>query len=983
MLLALSLAVVLAAPPPELDRVVGALVDGFERHDRLAVRGRRPLRHSLGTSYDRLLLYDDIEIDSWRIVSAEPAGDNLFQNVEMDGTATVINTGLRVRWPRRWSVQVVQVDGQWVVDTAMTTERRLAEQHWQGSPAELARVLAGDPELDFAAFAYFVIYHVYAPDETRGCSTYLWMLHEAEARGEPAVQALAYRMLSMLAAERPDEALVLAGQSLRHAEASGNADMIAEAFHQIGDVHSAAGRIDDAVAALHRAAMYHDQMFDPRDAHQALYEAGQLEAARNNLRPALADAELYQTMIRRHSTPTGRITALFWIAEIHERLGNSEIARRFYEQARAMAREQHHPEWQLITAHKLALQENALGNARSAREVLEETRRLYAAVNEPKLIVMNQTVLAAMQLDAGEADGAEQTLDEALAVIAAKSIPAPNIAEVYVQRSRLRLAQGRPEEAVADASMAREKAGSPFAEALTAEGRALRMLSRDAAAEEVLYAAIELVEVELSQLPVDETGSGTILNTALGPYRELLDLLVQQGCAREALAVAERMRARSLRETLEHGRLDLSAGLDAGKREQERKLERALADVNRRIIATGGNAEKTRLQQERDEARLALRRFRSELYAAHPRLDRRRPEAGLLPESIPGELVLELAILDHATFVFALRDDDVAVHRIAVSRQALERQIDAFVSALEQRNLRYAEPARRLYDLLLAPVAQQLGEATMLRIVPDGVSWRIPFHALVDGRGRHLAERMPVAYSPSLAMTRTAPAQPGTRRTLLAFGDPAIRTETAQLTRSLFRDASLGRLPEAASEARSIARLYEDADVRVGAEAREATFKVDAPAYRALHLAAHSIIDDRAPMFSSIVLAASGNDPLEDGLLEAHEIAGLNLRADLAVLSACETARGAVTAGEGVVGLSWAFLTAGVPTTVVSQWKVASASTAELMIEFHRRLRGGRKAADALRAAMLELRRDPRWRHPFYWAPFAVIENRRFEPLSY
>jgi len=73
--------------------------------------------------------------------------------------------------------------------------------------------------------------------------------------------------------------------------------------------------------------------------------------------------------------------------------------------------------------------------------------------------------------------------------------------------------------------------------------------------------------------------------------------------------------------------------------------------------------------------------------------------------------------------------------------------------------------------------------------------------------------------------------------------------------------------------------------------------------------------------------------------------------------------------------LSWAFLAAGVPTTVVSQWKVGSASTAELMIEFHRRLRGGGKAAEALRAAMLELRRDARWRHPFYWAPFAVIEN--------
>jgi CHAT domain-containing protein len=105
----------------------------------------------------------------------------------------------------------------------------------------------------------------------------------------------------------------------------------------------------------------------------------------------------------------------------------------------------------------------------------------------------------------------------------------------------------------------------------------------------------------------------------------------------------------------------------------------------------------------------------------------------------------------------------------------------------------------------------------------------------------------------------------------------------------------------------------------------------------------------------------------------------LDLKADLAVLSACETARGRVGAGEGMIGLSWALFVAGCPTSVVSQWKVESASTTELMLEFHRQLKSqisnqadGFSAARALREAALKLQRTAAYRHPFYWAGFVV-----------
>lgn len=104
----------------------------------------------------------------------------------------------------------------------------------------------------------------------------------------------------------------------------------------------------------------------------------------------------------------------------------------------------------------------------------------------------------------------------------------------------------------------------------------------------------------------------------------------------------------------------------------------------------------------------------------------------------------------------------------------------------------------------------------------------------------------------------------------------------------------------------------------------------------------------------------------------------LDLHADLIVLSACQTARGRFGAGEGIVGMSWAFFVAGVPSMVASQWKVDSASTARLMVDFHKQLRSegstpGLNKATALQQAALSLMKDPRYRHPYFWAGFVML----------
>ena len=104
-----------------------------------------------------------------------------------------------------------------------------------------------------------------------------------------------------------------------------------------------------------------------------------------------------------------------------------------------------------------------------------------------------------------------------------------------------------------------------------------------------------------------------------------------------------------------------------------------------------------------------------------------------------------------------------------------------------------------------------------------------------------------------------------------------------------------------------------------------------------------------------------------------REIAELHLNARLVVLSACETGRGALRAGEGLIGMSWALLAAGTPAAVVADWKADSAATAKLMVELHRRFLAGDSPAEALRHAQAVLRHEARYAHPYYWAPFTVV----------
>ncbi len=175
-------------------------------------------------------------------------------------------------------------------------------------------------------------------------------------------------------------------------------------------------------------------------------------------------------------------------------------------------------------------------------------------------------------------------------------------------------------------------------------------------------------------------------------------------------------------------------------------------------------------------------------------------------------------------------------------------------------------------------------------------------------KGRFLIQDAAVSYAPSLNVLReiVKTRKPHGAWALLALGDPKLdRQPTSRSTSTLMR-ARFEPLPEAERMVKDLAQIYgvKTSKVYVPADAREGRLKAEASGYRVLELAAHGVINNASPMYSHVVLAQD-DDSKEDGLLEAWEIMQLDLNAELAVLSACETARGRVGAGEGVIGLSW------------------------------------------------------------------------------
>jgi len=340
-------------------------------------------------------------------------------------------------------------------------------------------------------------------------------------------------------------------------------------------------------------------------------------------------------------------------------------------------------------------------------------------------------------------------------------------------------------------------------------------------------------------------------------------------------------------------------------------------------------------------------------------------------------LFLEYAVSAAQVMVFAVTISPVSyapsvrIFRLPINSKDLSTKVESFRRHLADRNPLFANASRDLYNLLIKPAEAHLIGKKRLCIIPDVFLWDLPFQALQNTARRYLIEEKPIFFAPSLSVLVEMSGQPSRLRkefSLLALANPTLSKSVT---------SKLGPLPEAETEVKELNKLnLGPSKIAIGDSATESLLKTESKNYGVLHLATHGVLNNSNPLLSHLVLAPDKDN--EDGILEAYEIMRLNLNADLAVLSACETARGRIGAGEGVVGISWAFFLAGCRSTVVSQWRVHSDSTAKLMAQFYRNIvettpRIKIDKSQALRQASLDILRDPRYGHPFYWASFVIV----------
>ena len=281
-------------------------------------------------------------------------------------------------------------------------------------------------------------------------------------------------------------------------------------------------------------------------------------------------------------------------------------------------------------------------------------------------------------------------------------------------------------------------------------------------------------------------------------------------------------------------------------------------------------------------------------------------------------------------------------------------KIEGVTSASTERNAN-----RAAHELLIEPIKHWLPKNDRDRIifVPQGSLLLVPFAALQDKNGTFLIQRHTLQIAPSIqSLSLLKPIQ-NLQPNPLIVGNPSPMPQ------------DFDPLPGSETEATAIAALLHTTAI-TGKNATKRNILTRLSSASLIHLATHGILDERQGLESAIVLASSNRASRPDELLTASEILDLNLTASLVVLSACNTGRGKIT-GDGVIGLSRSFLSAGVPSVVVSLWQVPDAPTSTLMIAFYQNLIQKMDKAQALRQAMLTTLKV--YPNPQDWAGFMLV----------
>lgn len=705
--------------------------------------------------------------------------------------------------------------------------------------------------------------------------------------------------------------------------------------------------------------------------------------------------QCYKRLLKLPSLPTqARSTTLNSIATLYLRLHQFRLAGDYFRQSLNASSDQKDAASRSIALAGLAAVSAEDGKKQQAQDYLSQARKLAEQSGSRQAKAEALLFIGQIWREQGQSAEARQAFEDALSFYRQSNSDQQKQALLLCLLSDLHLASDpakAAERAIETLNLNRTvKAGGLQWRAYLALARAQRAMGEKKKALRSYWLSLGQTEKARYDLSTDAFKIG-FFEERQTVYRELSDMLIEEGNTEEAFNVVERARSRST--------LDLLAQKRAGKEssstpEQNQSLEETAKKVsllNTQLrSAQLDPAQRAQLEDELKEAQRQLEEIRLEVEMNRLQRFTRPADLKHTQETLrAGEMLIEFFLGEDCSHVWLVSKDQ-SVSVALPPRKKIEEAIRRYTLLLAKRPNSFQlerelatqkKMASELFDMLLGKFADKLSSARRLIIAPDGLLYYLPFETLVVGT-RYLVEQYDIAYTPSAsvlaALGKSKPDSPtDDQMELIAFGDPDFGTAArADALSDSWVGYRLDQLPGTKGEVVSISDLFPSDRRRVylGRAATEDALKRESLIQcRRLHFATHGLIDERFPSRSGILLTLD-QDPAEDGFLDVEEIAGLEMQCELVVLSACQTGRGRLTGGEGLVGLARAFLYAGARSVVVSLWSVSDISAANFMRRFYRHLAAKETPVASLRQTKLEMiGSDKPERHPFYWSPFLIV----------
>ena len=506
---------------------------------------------------------------------------------------------------------------------------------------------------------------------------------------------------------------------------------------------------------------------------------------------------------------------------------------------------------------------------------------------------------------------------------------------------------------------------------------------------EKIRSRIELEELKARYLGTDKR---------IDAYHCLINLLVtlpqphpEKEYKLDAFNYLERAKARAFLDSLELADINISQGTDFKLQNKEKELMKDISKLYTKLLAAVLSTEEKNVIQEQlkskeNEVESLQRKMRtkSREYAEL------NPIIITLDEAQKKLLDVNTAFFAYCigkehSYAFAITKKDFRVFPLP-SRDKIQKQVSKYLKVITDKENQNFKLGYHLFSKLVLPGLDK--NIKNIIFIPDDILHFLPFETLITHKEKKdwLIKDYKIAYAPSISSLReiiqrkkSNGANP--RMDILAFGDPFFGPwEAGDNGNDIFQDLysskafNFFRLKYSGFEIDRISSLFKKGKRRIFRReeaSEEQLLKHSLEDYKIIHFATHSIIDDKIPARSSIVLSLD-KDPTEDGFLQMREIYNMKLNSDLITLSSCQTGLGEFIKGEGIEGINRAFFYAGTSSVLMSLWAVNDQASYQLMERFYFHLRSSESIMNALRRAKLEMIDSNTLSHPYYWAGFIV-----------